>query len=415
MNNKAKSFGGGLHIQLQSSGININKAIIIRNTARIGGGIYLDADFNLNNNNFFESLLWFNTAEEYGNNIKEIPNHLTFVINQKENPSKPVLFNNEWINKLDLKRYRMTEQGNQISTKDLLIPSNQVLKNFKIFDIHSSNFKPFIEDISLVFKNSRNEKMDNLFNSSCEVKRKIIEKDQQEQVEEVNQILFFNNEKNSFDFGSLSFSLDPYQQNYSHLQIEISCQIKESTQKLKYILNAKTLKCQLGEFYVDNGCQICQSKRGYYSVTYNATKCSIFNKDKYSDITSNMIQLLPGFWRPNNFSDLVEPCFKNPLFCNGGWQAIQEPYAKNVIYIILGVMEIILKTNGINIVQNVNFNGEIYYHFQQAVFGRQYLYQCHQEVSLDLTHYINHQQLLKNLVKYYLNQIKIKRASNQKC
>ncbi|CAD8128246.1 unnamed protein product [Paramecium sonneborni] len=102
----------------------------------------------------------------------------------------------------------------------------------------------------------------------------------------------------------------------------------------------------------------------------------------------------PGFWRPNNFCDLVEPCFKNPLFCNGR-QAIQEPYAKNVIYIILGVMEIILKTNGV-----------IYYHFQQPVFGRQYRYQCHQEVSLGLTHYINHQQLLQNLVKYYLNQIK---------
>lgn len=33
-----------------------------------------------------------------------------------------------------------------------------------------------------------------------------------------------------------------------------------------------------------------------------------------------MIKLLPGFWRPNNFSDFVESCYKNPLFCTGGWQ-----------------------------------------------------------------------------------------------
>ncbi|CAD8103714.1 unnamed protein product [Paramecium sonneborni] len=321
ISNIALSFGGGLYLQVKSSDFIIKKSIIIGNSATIGGGIYLDEDCNLNNNNFNESLLQFNTAGEYGNNIKEIPNHLAFIINYIENPSKSVLLNNEWINKLDLKKYRMIEQGIQIFAKDLLIPSNQVLKTFQIFDIHNSNFKPFIKDISLYFKNSKNEKMHNLVNSSCVVKEQKIAKDQQELLDgQANQILFFDNEKNSIDFGSLSFSLNPYQENYSHLQIEISCQIKESTQNLKYIVNAKSLKCQLGEFYVDNGCQICQSNQGYYSVSYNATKCSIFDKDKYSNITSNMIQLLQGFWRPNNFSDYVESCFKNPLFCNGGWQ-----------------------------------------------------------------------------------------------
>ncbi|CAD8066795.1 unnamed protein product [Paramecium primaurelia] len=325
INNVAESFGGGLYMSVQSSGFNIKKSIITGNTARIGGGIYLQDDSNINNDNFIESLLYFNNAEEYANNIKEIPNHLAFVINYLENPYKSVLQNNEQINKLDLKIYRMIEQGIEIFAKDLLIPSNQILKTFQIFDIHNSNYQPFIKDIRLYFKNTRNEHMHNLVNSTCTVKDKIIAKDQQELLDRsVNQYLFFDNEKNSFDFGSLTFRLDPYQQNYSHLEIEISCQIKESKKTLKYILDAKSLKCQLGEFYVDNGCQICQSNQGYYSVTYNSTKCSIFDKDKYYNITSNMIQLLPGFWRPNNFSDYVESCFKNPLFCNGGWQVSDQ-------------------------------------------------------------------------------------------
>ncbi|CAD8156187.1 unnamed protein product [Paramecium octaurelia] len=321
LNNSAETFGGGLYMQVQSSAFNINKSIIIGNKARIGGGIYLEDDCKLNSNNFLESLLFFNSAEVYGNNLKEIPNHLAFFVNYIQSPTESVFLNNEQTNKLNLKTYRMVEQGIEIFAKDLLIPSNQILQTYQIFDIHNSNYKPYIKDISLHFENSRNEKMHNLANSSCEVKDKIIAKDFQELADRSNyQTLDFDNENSSFPFGSLSFSLDPYQQNYSHLQIEISCQLQESSKILTYLLYAKSLKCQLGEFYVDNGCQLCQSNQGYYSVIYDATKCSIFDKEKYSDITSNMIKLLPGFWRPNNFSDYVEPCFKNPLFCLGGWQ-----------------------------------------------------------------------------------------------
>ncbi|CAD8087594.1 unnamed protein product [Paramecium primaurelia] len=321
INNNAKDLGGGLYMQLESSGFIVNRTIIIGNIARIGGGIYLDGNSNLNNNNFVSSLLLFNTAQEYGNNIIEIPTHLAFYINYMENPSQFVNINNQQINILHLKTYRMIEQGTQIFMKDLLIPSNQVIKTFKIFDIHQSKYIPFIQDIFLSYKNSRNEEMHKYINSSCKVQNKIITKDKQVIVDnKVSQILIYNVLTNSFDFGSLSFSLDPYKQEFNYLQIDISCQLIESNNTLKYRIYTKSLKCQLGEFYVNNGCQICQYNQGYYSVTYNATKCSIFDKSKYSDITSNMIKLLPGFWRPNNFSDYVEPCFKNPLFCIGGWQ-----------------------------------------------------------------------------------------------
>ena len=50
--NNAEDFGGGLYIQIESSEFMINRSIIIGNTARIGGGIYLEGNSNLNNNNF---------------------------------------------------------------------------------------------------------------------------------------------------------------------------------------------------------------------------------------------------------------------------------------------------------------------------------------------------------------------------
>ncbi|CAD8198400.1 unnamed protein product [Paramecium pentaurelia] len=319
--NYAQDFGGGLYFQSNSLNFKIIQSHIIGNRARVGGGIYLDGNCNLNTNNFVSSILLFNIAQEYGDNVVEIPTHLAVYLNFMENPSKHYFINNTYINMLNLKRYRMIEQGNYIYTTNLIIPSNQVIKSLQIFDFQNSNYKSFIKDIRFYYKNSRNEILFDLFNSTCKITNKIITKQFKEldRLRDV-QTLLYDNEKNSFDFGTLLFSLDPYEQTYDHLQIEINCQIQEPRNNLIYLINARSLKCQLGEFYINDGCQICLSNQGYYSVTYNAIKCSIFDKDKYSDITSNMIKLQQGFWRPHNLSDYAEYCFKNSQFCNGGWQ-----------------------------------------------------------------------------------------------
>ncbi|CAD8082824.1 unnamed protein product [Paramecium primaurelia] len=319
--NYAENFGGGLYIHSNSMSFIIIQSIIIGNRARVGGGMYLKGDCNLNKDNFVSSILLFNIAQEYGNNVVEIPTHLAIYLNFMENPSKPSILNNTNFNMLKLKRYRMIEQGNYIYTNDLIIPSNQVIKTLQIFDLHNSTYKLFVKDIRLFYKNSRNEIIFDQFNSTCEVTNKIITTTFQELYRKGNvQTLFYDNQQNSFDFGLLQFNLDPNEQTYKNLQIEINCQIEEARNNLLYIITARSLKCQLGEFYINGGCQICQSNQGYYSVTYNATKCSIFDNDKHFDITSNMINLLPGFWRPNKLSDYAEYCFKNPQFCHGGWQ-----------------------------------------------------------------------------------------------
>lgn len=62
MNNQASDFGGGLYLQIEFSNFTVNKSIILGNKARIGGGIYLKGNSNLNNNNFVSSFLLFNSA-----------------------------------------------------------------------------------------------------------------------------------------------------------------------------------------------------------------------------------------------------------------------------------------------------------------------------------------------------------------
>ena len=56
----------------------------MENTARIGGGIYLNGNNSLNHFNFINSSLLLNKAVERSNNLVEIPDHLGLSINNKD-------------------------------------------------------------------------------------------------------------------------------------------------------------------------------------------------------------------------------------------------------------------------------------------------------------------------------------------
>ncbi|CAD8196270.1 unnamed protein product [Paramecium pentaurelia] len=317
--NTASELGGGIYFEIDSNTFIVNQSIIISNIAKIGGGIYLKGLSNLNKNNFINSILLFNQALEQGNNVIEIPSHLALFINSKEIPSTSKIINDIQTNQMKLNTYQILEQDQIRQYEELIIPSNQIIKDFQIFDIRQSKYKLFIENMELYYKNSRNELLKTFFNLTCLINQSIIIKsDSYIENQKKNKIVKFNNEKQHFDLSSLQFTLDPYQ-NYEHLLISIYCKFHDKEKGLMYQIKAKSLKCQLGEFYVNEGCQICQSNQGFYSVTYNTTKCSIFDKTKFSNITSNMIDLLPGYWRPHNLSDFTEECFKNQAYCQGGW------------------------------------------------------------------------------------------------
>ncbi|CAD8188653.1 unnamed protein product [Paramecium pentaurelia] len=318
--NFASTQGGGLYLRITSKLFRIIKTLIINNHAQEGGGIYFEKDHNLNTENFYYSYLFFNQALNYGNNLVENPTHLSLFINSKEMPAEIQQKDTTSISVLNIKPYKIIEQGKYIETQQLMIPSNQEINVYQLFILKRSLYISYIQNMSLQFKNSKGELLFNLISSTCHVSSVLINKDGGEVVGLTkNHILSYESLNNNFELGALAFSIDPYELNYSHLKIQVNCKTSYSQNEFTYILNAKSLKCQLGEFYIENGCQICSWSQGFYSVTYNAIKCSIYDKQKFQNITSNMINLYEGYWRPNYLSDYTESCYKNPQFCQGGW------------------------------------------------------------------------------------------------
>ncbi|CAD8187793.1 unnamed protein product [Paramecium pentaurelia] len=320
INNIAEEKGGGLYIELNSNDFVIKNTIIMNNKAKIGGGIYLVGDSNLNKVNLVSSILIQNIATIYGSNIIEQPTHLALQINSNEQPTLKLEQENYKINLLNLQPYKIIEQNIIKVSNNLMIPSNQQIYKYALFNLQEKQYIKYIKQLCLYFKNSYNEVLLDLKDSSCIVQDKVISNISNKELSlSRNQSIFFDSQNNCFDIGHLSFSLDPYNQSEKYLQITLNCNSGESKKMLKYLINSNSFKCQLGEFYVDNGCQICQSNQGFYSVTYDTIKCSIFDKTKFLNITANMIQLQGGNWRPHYLSDYSQLCFKNLNFCQGGW------------------------------------------------------------------------------------------------
>ncbi|CAD8072151.1 unnamed protein product [Paramecium primaurelia] len=318
INNTASEQGGGLYFDLKNNSFIIKSQFIINNNALIGGGIYLNQNLNLKSDNFVESILMLNQARNFGSNLVESPTTLALSINYHEMMSTKSILNEPQISVLKLKPYTTIEQEQRVRSVYLKIPSNQIIQDFTIFiPKQSSSFKLF-NDLSLYFKNSYNEQLFNQVNSTCDVIQQIIMKNEILNTQKIGE-LTYNTSLNNFDLKLLKFHFNPNIINQSHLQIIITCHIQGHSTQLQYIIQATSYKCQLGEFYVDDGCQLCQSSQGFYSVTYNNTKCSIFDKQKFLAITSNQLNLKEGYWRPHYLSDYTTQCFKNLLNCKGGW------------------------------------------------------------------------------------------------
>ncbi|CAD8074282.1 unnamed protein product [Paramecium primaurelia] len=318
LNNYAQIQGGGLNLQLDQNEFVIINSQIQLNQANEAGGIYLLGNSNINENNFIKSVISLNKANLSPSNLLELPTHLSLSINQQDMLSIQKYIDNIQINILKLDPYQIIEQGKVIITNLLVLPSNQIIKNYQIFNPNDQSFQKYIQEFSISFKNNLNEKLIQFTNSTCKIQEQIFTYNKLEYTK-LPQIIKFNTLFGNFDISQLQFSFDPYMEISQQQQLLIICQPNNSFSELQYGIKIATLKCQLGEFYIQNSCQTCQYKQGYYSVTYNSTKCSIFDKNKFYNITSNQINLKVGYWRPNYYSDDVEYCFKYPNICKGGW------------------------------------------------------------------------------------------------
>ncbi|CAD8087605.1 unnamed protein product [Paramecium sonneborni] len=321
LQNNASLMGGAIYIGSNPNQFQFYKTIIMDNEAKVGGGIYLNGNNSLNHNNFNKSILQFNKAYQNSNNLIEIPDHLGLQINDLEMRSTQNVNQRLITNTLKINSYQTIQQDKKIKTIDLMVPSNQQIGNYGLFSIQKMDYFVQISNITLSFRNSMNELLNNVDDFICELSQAIQSKDEKISREEnFLQILSYDNQTQKFDLGNKIFQLDPYLNQNKQFQIQIDCIIQFSQKHLRYIIYAKSYLCQLGEYYVGKGCSKCQSIQGYYSVTYNATKCSIFDNIKFKNITSNLINLNPGYWRPDYYSDQTELCFKNQIFCQGGWE-----------------------------------------------------------------------------------------------
>ncbi|CAD8108319.1 unnamed protein product [Paramecium sonneborni] len=320
INNNATYKGGGFYFEEGSDRFIIQSTIICDNKAEEAGGVYLDGNSSLNNNNFIKSILLFNQAQSSSNNINELPLRLTLSINQNEMFSSEHIIENHSYQVLTLKPFQILSQENVVKSNFLLIPSGQYIQNYQIYNTQFQKYQSYIHEFSMILKNSRNEKQINFYNSTCKIYQQIFDIQLQKVIEYTQiSMISFNYDTKSFNLSSLEFNLDPYNQDNKIQEILIYCNTQYQQESLAYRMRVNSFLCQLGEFYIFSGCQKCKSEQGFYSVTYNTTKCSIFDKNKFEAITSNKIQLKPGFWRPNQISDYIEYCYKNPIHCLGGW------------------------------------------------------------------------------------------------
>ncbi|CAD8102842.1 unnamed protein product [Paramecium sonneborni] len=329
--NQALKQGGGLFFEYSS--FKIKQTTILQNFAKEGGGIFISGDSNLNEKNFIQSFLLFNQAEKLSNNVFETPSHISLRINSYE--LKSDIFFNDFQDQsriLKLKPYYTIEQGKKCLKNYLMIPSNQQISKFKLVLPKVGEVFPYIKEFNLQFKNSRNEFLLGLNNSSCIISSQVISLSSNKILHSYeNTTISYNIKNNYFDLSQLSFIFDPYLNNENYLNIKFTCLTQQSKKKLKYLVYAKSFLCQLGEFYANQTCQECQSSQGYYSVNYNATKCSIFDKTKFSKITSNSMSLLQGYWRPHILSDQTEECYKNLKVCIGGFSVGNDLCAQGYV------------------------------------------------------------------------------------
>ncbi|CAD8212356.1 unnamed protein product [Paramecium pentaurelia] len=320
INNFAFEKGGGIYFNVNSNRFLLNQTLICQNLAQEGGGIFLQGNSSLNQINFFKSLNLYNFATISSNNINELPSHLGLQINQKEMHSMEYVIDNQSIYILALKPYNFLSQNHIKRTNYLILPSGQKVSNFKLFNPQIKEYITFITDISIIFKNSMNEIQQNFLNSICNVTQNVLDI-QSQQILKTNQFqsISFSAETNSFSLDQIEFNFDPYSQNDKIYEIMIGCKTEYLEKIFFYKMRVNIFLCQLGEFYIQDICLKCQSDQGFYSVTYNATKCSIFDKNKFEAITSNQIKLKSGYWRPKYISDNIELCYKNTNQCLGGW------------------------------------------------------------------------------------------------
>ncbi|CAD8120689.1 unnamed protein product [Paramecium sonneborni] len=335
--NIAGEQGGGVYYEGQTTNFIFQNNLIVSNTAKEGGAIYLGT-YNLPELNKTLNYLNNNSAYQYGNTSSSHSTQLTVLYRNTQFRTLHVLENgilNAYIS-----------NSSDFSNKYILkLPSGQKISSYQYFNMIRQEY----ENLNLKFRvlalNAYKEQQYNLNNTICIIESGI----QQDQKDYIFTNNYTNYNRKVFDLQTQDYNLDDLilyygnEVNESILILKISCdsveipiydeafpyQINNYNSKYFLYLYIQTFPCQLGEYknLTDNACYLCDIKKKQYSVTRNATECNFMDEDTTISITPAQIQLKSGYWRPHLDIQIVEYCQNRIENCLGGWTQGDESCA----------------------------------------------------------------------------------------
>ncbi|CAD8066341.1 unnamed protein product [Paramecium sonneborni] len=315
IHNTALQKGGAIY--LQNSPFYIKNSVISENEANQGGGIFNNKIFKNDRVKSLSTTLFFNNRALYKtNNYGQEYYQLKIYTNVQIN----YIINNSFENKYS------TQNGIIL----LHLPSGQQLQSYREFDMKSLTFSNNSFILKLRIQNYFQEDQTlNDLQTLCNIEQDLLNEDftilqnnfsyTQKQ---------FNTDENALNLEDTSFILNPYTNN--QLLVRISCDAIEDA-NYKFNFYVKTIKCQMGEYFLDDQCLACNASKGYYSINPLIGQCEKSNPYYIRNHTENLLDLYPGVWRYNLYSSILEQCSNQPKNCLGGWKIGDETCLKGTI------------------------------------------------------------------------------------
>ncbi|CAD8154109.1 unnamed protein product [Paramecium pentaurelia] len=305
--NNTASNGGGYYSQYYQE-LETKDIYFIENKADIGGAIYLNST-KLQSSSFSQIQFLGNKGKLAIDNLQELPIYIMLSIFQTDIETITVGGQDQ----PNLKKF--------LNESFIYLPSGQKIGQYQLFSKKVNNYQNYNIQLKFYLVNNLEERIFQFDNEtkSCIVKQKQFIGEQQQTVKYNDLIVDYDQEDQSFIFENLTIIFDPYSSQDSYLNLQMICQI-QSNDIIEYQLNVKTFPCQVGEYYYESQCLLCESSKGYYSLQPKAFYCLKIDPKMILKNTKNQIELYPSYWRPFSKSSLISICIRKPETCLGGWE-----------------------------------------------------------------------------------------------
>ncbi|CAK64171.1 unnamed protein product (macronuclear) [Paramecium tetraurelia] len=301
------SKGGGYYSQYYQE-LQTKNLYFIANKANIGGAIFLKST-KLQTSCFSQIYLIDNKGKVAIDNLQELPLQIMLSIFQTD--IENIYVGGKYLP--NLKKF--------LNENFIYLPSGQKIGQYQIYSQEQQNYQNYNIQLRFYFVNNLEEKILLFENetSSCTVNQQQFIGEQQQNGKYNDYVVEYDKEDQSFNFENLTIIFDPYSKKDSYLNLQMTC-INQLKEVIKFQLNVKTFPCQVGEYYYESQCLLCEAKRGYYSLEPKASYCLKIDPKMIQKNTINQIELYPRYWRPSSKSSLISVCNRKPENCLGGWE-----------------------------------------------------------------------------------------------